>query len=105
MPVTKTRTRSLTKPSTIRLSIGRAFLESLEQDFWEYGPALITRLRDRRPLDYLKLIIALLPDEALIEKSIEDMTDEELATAIDTLRPIVTTKLAAARRNEHSARD
>jgi len=102
---TNTRSKTDTKPTIIRNSLGRAFLQSLEEDFWEYGPQIVAKLRERRPLDYLKLIVTLVPEELLIEKAIEDMTDEELATALDTLRPIVTAKLAATRREESAARD
>ena len=94
----KVPTKSRAKPTSIRHRLGRAFLDTLEEDFWEYGPQLIVKLRNRRPHDYLKLIVALLPEELLIEKSVEDMTDEELATALDVLRPIVTARLVAARR-------
>ena len=92
-----TRTKTRPKPTAIRHSLGSAFLETLEQDFWDFGPQLIAKLRERRPLDYLKLIVTLLPEELLIERAIEEMTDEELATALDALRPIVTAKLAATR--------
>jgi hypothetical protein len=102
---TNTRNKSHTKPTIIRNSLGRAFLQSLEEDFWEYGPQIIAKLRQRRPLDYLKLIVTLVPEELLIEKAIEDMTDEELATALDTLRPIVAAKLAANRRDETATQD
>ena len=101
----KTRTRRRTTPTTIRHSLGRAFLETLQQDFWEHGPQLIEKLRTKRPQDYLKLIVALLPEELLIEKTIEDMTDEELAIAVDALRPIVTAKLAAARGDGCATKD
>jgi len=102
---TNTRSKTDTKPTAIRYSLGRAFLQSLEEDFWEYGPQIIAKLRQRRPLDYLKLIVTLVPEELLIEKAIEDMTDEELATALDTLRPIVAAKLAANRRDETATQD
>jgi len=81
------------------------FLETLEKDFWEHGPQLIMKLRTKRPQDYLKLIVTLLPEELLIEKTIEDMTDEELATALDALKPIVVAKLAQARREGRAAKD
>jgi hypothetical protein len=86
-----------TRPTAIRHSLGRAFLEALQDDFCEHGPALIGKLRDKSPNDYLKLIVALLPEELLIEKAIEDMTDEELAAALDVLQPLVQAKLAQAR--------
>jgi hypothetical protein len=101
----KSSTKRRTTPTTIRYSLGRAFLETLQQDFWEHGPQLIEKLRTKRPQDYLKLIVALLPEELLIEKTIEDMTDEELAIAVDALRPIVTAKLAAARGDGCATKD
>jgi hypothetical protein len=101
----KKRNERRTTPTRIRHALGRAFLETLEKDFWEHGPQLIVKLRSKRPQDYLKLIVALLPEELLIEKTIEDMTDEELEIAVDALRPIVTAKLAAARREGRAAKD
>ena len=47
----KSRTRRRTTPTTIRHALGRAFLETLEKDFWDHGPQLIEKLpklKDRR---------------------------------------------------------
>ena len=62
-------------------------------------------MRDKRPQDYLKIIVALLPEELLIENAIEDMTDEELAAAMDLLQPLLRAKLARMRKNGGAARD
>ena len=45
----ESRTRRRTTPTRIRQSLGRAFLETLQQDFWEHGPQLIVRIRNKQP--------------------------------------------------------
>jgi hypothetical protein len=104
MPI-KVPAKRRTRPTVIRHSLGRAFLEALQDDFREHGPALIGKLRDKSAGDYLKLIVSLLPEELLIEKAIEDMTDEELATALDVLQPLVEAKLVQARGDGPAERD
>ena len=101
----KVPVRRRTRPTAIRHSLGRAFLDALEDDFWQHGPQLIVKMRDKRPEQYLKLIVSLLPEEILIEKAIESMTDEEMAATLDVLRPIVTAKLAQARSGGDAAGD
>jgi hypothetical protein len=103
--IIKVPVRRRARPTAIRHSLGRAFLHAIEQDFWQHGPQLLVKMRDKHPAHYLKLIVSLLPEELLIEKAIETMTDEELAAVLDALRPIVTAKLAQARREGRAARD
>ena len=88
----------------VRPALTRAFLDALEADFGEHGHDAIMKVRDEEPRDYLRIILALLPEELVSDQTIEEMTDEELAAALDALRPIVTAKLAAARREGGAAK-
>jgi hypothetical protein len=47
----------------------------------------IERVLQERPADYLKIIASIIPKEVYVgERSLEDMSDEELSAMIDMLR-------------------
>ena len=74
------------RPFGFRASLGKKFLAVIEADFAEHGQKLIERIRRSRPQDYLRLVVGLLPEEVIAEKGVEDMTDDEIATALEQLR-------------------
>jgi hypothetical protein len=68
------------RPLGIRLSLARSFLVALETDFEENATDVIQAIRKERPLDYLKIVLGLFPNDALVdEPNLEEMSDDELA--------------------------
>jgi hypothetical protein len=60
---------------------------SLYADWCKHGVAAIEKVRQERPADYLKIIASIIPKEVHVrERSLEDMSDEELSAMIDMLR-------------------
>ena len=76
------------RPLGIRHSLARSFLAALEADFKENATDVIQEVRNERPLDYLKIVIGLLPGDAALEERnpLEEMSNDELARVLRDLR-------------------
>jgi len=78
------------RPKGSRNKLGEQFLEALVQDFTEHGQEAIVACREEKPTEYVKVIAGLLPKELLVQKNpMDEMTNEEIADALDILRGIV----------------
>ena len=78
------------RPKGSRNKLGEQFLEALAQDFAEHGQEAIVACREAKPTEYLKVIAGLLPNELLVRKDpMDELSDEEIADALDILRGIV----------------
>jgi hypothetical protein len=55
---------------------GGDFFNTLLKDFEEHGASVIERLRDENPLEYLKLIASLVPDDLRINFDAGDAAGE-----------------------------
>jgi hypothetical protein len=78
-----------TKPFGLRAALGMIFLSSLSRDFAANSDTVFSDLRKDRPHEYLKLIMSFLPKEALAEKTLGDMTDDEIIDFALEFRSIV----------------
>ena len=75
------------RPKGARNRLGEQFLEALAQDFAEHGQRAIVACREERPTDYIKVVAGLLPKELLLRKDpVDEMSDAEIADALDLLR-------------------
>jgi hypothetical protein len=73
-----------------RNKLGEEFLEALAQDFAEHGRGAIVACREQRPAEYVKVVANLLPKELLLRKDpVDELTDQEIADALDVLRGFV----------------
>ena len=78
------------RPKGSRNKRGEQFLETLAQDFAEHGQQAIVDCREEKPTEYVKVVAGMLPKELLVRKDpVDEMSDEEIADALDTLRGIV----------------
>ena len=68
-------------------------MRELSEDFAAHGKAAIVQCRMEKPDVYVKIIAALMPKELDIKRPLDDLTDDELNSAIAFLRD----KLSAAR--------
>ncbi len=78
------------RPKGSRNKLGEQFLEALAQDFAEHGRQAIVACRAEKPNEYVKIVAGLLPKELLVRKDpVDEMTDEEIADALEILRGTV----------------
>jgi hypothetical protein len=71
------------EPATPRAA---RLLATLAEDFARHGSEVIEQVRREKPVDYLRLVAAVLPKEAAPPDPLEGLTDAELAAAIVQLR-------------------
>lgn len=67
-----------------RNKIAESFLSALHADFEEHGPAVIEKVREERPQDYLKVVASILPKELNIRVE-DELSDAELDQRIREL--------------------
>ncbi len=78
------------RPKGSRNKLGEQFLEAMAQDFTAHGQQAIVACREEKPTEYVKVVAGLLPKELLVRKDpVDEMSDEEIADALDTLKRIV----------------
>lgn len=78
------------RPKGSRNKLGEDFLAALQEDFSANGVAAITKVRQARPHEYLKIIAGILPKELNVNTSrVEEMSDDDLANGIAALQSIV----------------
>jgi hypothetical protein len=83
-------------PVAARVSLGKAFLATLADDFGRHGQSAIELLRKERPHDYVKLVAALLPKEfPSAQAALEDMPDDEFDRVFNAVRSLVAAADAA----------
>ncbi len=59
---------------------------ALAQDFAKHGVAVIERVRQEKPADYLKVVVSLLPkDVNLNVRPLDELTDEQLLMRLRVL--------------------
>ena len=69
--------------------LSREFLDALCADFTEHGKAAIQDARTSDPGAYLRVIASIMPKEIEIKRPMADLTEDELANAIEFLRAAV----------------
>lgn len=73
-----------------RNKLGEAFIEAMHDDFVKHGVAVIETVRTEKPDQYLKVIAGILPKELNVNaRVIDDMPDDELVDALDTIRSLL----------------
>ena len=91
MPHTRNR------PVGLGQAAAKRFIDALEADLEFNCADVIKKIREDKPYDYFRIIISLLPKELSIEDSnLEEMTDEELADILNTVRSLIATRLATS---------
>lgn len=84
------------KPVHARNRVTKAFLEALAEDFTSHGAEAIVATREQHPDRYIAIVASLLPKEFVIEKPLDGLSDEELASTLAQLRDLAG-RLDAAR--------
>lgn len=86
------------KPVKARNRLQGKFLNALADDFEENGAEAIRNCRLDDPSAYIRAIVALMPKELEISRQLDDLTDDELESALIAARA-----LAAARHSRDGA--
>ena len=74
-----------------RNRVGTALLEALAEDFEQHGPSVVERVREERPVDYLKICLAVLPkDMTLTVNPMAELSDEDLYARLHDLDQALT---------------
>lgn len=76
------------KPKGARNRIQANFLNALADDFEQHGKQAIEACRTQDPSAYVRAIVALMPKELEISRPLDDLSDDELAAALATVRAI-----------------
>ena len=77
------------RPKGSRHKLTEQFLAALAEDFEANGKIAVEEARSKDPMGYVRTIASLCPKELDVKRPLEDMTDDDLATAIDALRSFI----------------
>ena len=70
-----------------RNKLQTTLLEELATDFEKHGAGVIRICRVEKPVEYLKVIVSVLPRELIVEQSnLAELTDEQVAAYIGILQ-------------------
>lgn len=77
------------RPKGSRNKLGENFLSDVQSLWEEEGPKILQDARQEKPMEFAKMVAGILPKELLVRKAPEEeMTDDELATAIEQFRSL-----------------
>jgi|SRR6516162_742000 hypothetical protein len=83
----KGRTKSGGRAKGARNKLSHAFLTALAEDFEQHGIETLQIARLERPVEYIKVVAALMPKELeIMDSRLTDLSDEELDVFIAKLR-------------------
>jgi hypothetical protein len=79
------------RPKGSKHKLAEAFVSHLYENWTAGGAEVIERVRREYPVDYLKIVVSLLPKETTgaPRNSLEDLTDEELEDRLAFLRDLI----------------
>jgi hypothetical protein len=84
------------RPLGFGQATAKRFLDALAADLEAKCQDVIATIRDQKPYDYLRIAVSLLPKELPVDDSnLDEMTDEELADILNTVRSLIAARLAA----------
>lgn len=83
------------RPLGSRHKISESFLKALHADFETGGVAAIARVRDEDPSTYIRVVASMLPKEVEIKRPLAEMSDDELANAVDLIRAAMAGSIAS----------
>jgi hypothetical protein len=81
-----------------RNKLGEAFVSALHDDFVEYGPATIAKVRQEDPAAYVRVCASILPKELNVRvDQLEDLSDAELDQRIRQLATAIGLEVGAGK--------
>jgi hypothetical protein len=81
-----------------RHMFSKAFVEALLEDFREWGPQAIARVRTETPAAYLRVCAMLVPKELKLEHSqaVKALSDEQIEQAIEAIQNMLAAQAGEA---------
>lgn len=74
------------RPKGSRNKLGEQFIADLYEDWLENGVVTLTRVRDEKPDQYLKVVASILPKDLNVNiNQMDDLTDDQLIQRIRSL--------------------
>jgi hypothetical protein len=82
------------RPVGNRNKLTEKFIAALHDDFVQFGRAVISKVRDKQPAIYLKVIASILPRQYNFknESAFDGMTDDQLNEMLGSVRRILTAR-------------
>ena len=78
------------RPKGARNKLGERFLDDLYALWQSDGTEVLREARQDKPMEFAKMVAGLLPRELLLRKDpVDEMSDEEIADALEFLRGVV----------------
>lgn len=77
------------RPKGSKNKLGEAFIAALCADFTQHGDKAVVEVRQNDPAAYLRVIASILPKELEIKRPLADLTEDELANAIELIRATI----------------
>lgn len=77
------------RPKGSKNKLGEEFVAKLCADFTQHGTEVIEKVRADDPSTYLRVIASILPKELEIKRPLADLTEDELANAIELIRATI----------------
>jgi hypothetical protein len=75
------------RPRGSRNRLGERFLDDLYVLWESDGAKVLREARENKPMEFAKMVASLLPKELLLRKDpVDEMSDAEIADALDLLR-------------------
>ncbi len=89
------------RPRGSRNKLGEAFIDDMYADWQAHGVAVIAKVRDEKPDQYLKVVASILPKELNVNvNEVDSLTDDELIERIRALDAAIRPYLALAGEGE-----
>ena len=94
------------RPKGSRQKLCNSFLDALHEDFQDNGAAAIIKCREKRPHEYLKIIVSLVPKEMHLKVDpLQELTDEQLFSRLMELEQFAAVAGNKYRASEDSGGD
>lgn len=77
------------KPVGTRNRLQGDFMRRLADDFERFGIYAIARMRRDDPSGYVRAVVALMPKELEVRRSLDELTDEQLDAALIAARALL----------------
>lgn len=84
------------RPKGSRNKLAESFISALANDFDAHGEEAIRRTREERPADYVKVVASILPKEIEVKTTVDELSDEDLAAALEHVRTQLSVVAASA---------
>jgi len=85
------------RPVGLVPAAARRFIDAFAADLESNCSTVIAAIREEKPYDYFRIAVSLLPKELPVENAnLEEMTDEELAVILNTVRSLIAARLATS---------